>query len=161
MSTNERPDLKMMRSFLRAASLVVALVAFSNAPCADEASIADDVKQAQIRLDRAFVQQDSATIMAMVTPDQVAITPYLRKPVPIAGQIETLAEFKARLFDITPAVVDLIGEDAALLTFEKSYEGTFEGRPLPARVYVSSLWTKESGTWLQRLYQETAIEPGN
>jgi len=151
----------MMQRFLLAAGLVVALAGFSNAPHADEASIRDDVQRAQIQLDQAFVQQDSAAIMAMVTPDQVAITPYLRKPVPIEGQIATLAKFKARLFDITPAEVDLIGEDAALLTYEKSYDGTFEGRPLPARVFVSSLWTKESGTWLQRLYQETAIDPGN
>ena len=151
----------MMRSLLAAAGLVVGLVAFSNAAFADEASIRDAVKQAQIRLDQAFVARDSATIEALVEPDQVAITPYLGKPAPIAGQIETLEAFKARLFDITPAEVDLIGEDAALLTFEKSYEGTFEGRPLPARVYVSSLWSKESGTWRQRLYQETAIDPGN
>jgi ketosteroid isomerase-like protein len=151
----------MMRNFFLAVSLIAALAMHPQVSSADEASVHDDVKQAQVRLDQAFVQQDSAAIMALVTADQVAITPYLRRPVPIAGQIETLAAFKARLFDITPAEVDLIGEGAALLTYEKSYEGTFEGRPLPARVFVSSLWEKEDGKWRQRLYQETAIDPYN
>lgn len=151
----------MLQKLVQAVSFIAALATASTLSSADEAASRSDVKQAQIRLDQAFVQQDSATIMSLVTANQVAITPYLRRPVPIVGQIATLAAFKARLFDITPAEVDLIGEDAALLTFEKSYEGTFEGRPLPARVFVSSLWEKEDGKWRQRLYQETSIDPYN
>lgn len=78
----------------------------------------------------------------------------------IAEQMESLEQYKARLFDVTDEQVVLLGDDAALVTFEKSYDGTFAGKPLPKRVFVSALWSKEDGRWLQAFYQETAIVDG-
>jgi hypothetical protein len=39
------------------------------------------------------------------------------------------------------------------------YKGTFQGRPLPERVFVSETWEKQDGSWRQQLYQETPIAP--
>lgn len=146
-----------MRFALTIAAMLVGLVAHAGIALADDA---DDVRQAAARLDQAFTQQDAVLIESMVTADHLAATPYYRKVLTVAEQIETLDAFKARLFDVTGETVDLLGDGAAVITFEKSYEGTFMGEALPARVFVSSLWEKHEGKWLQRLYQETAIDPG-
>ena len=146
-----------MRFALTLAAILAGLVVHAGIVHADDA---DDVRQAASQLDQAFTGQDAALIESMVTSDHLAATPYYRRALTIAEQIETLDAFKARLFDVTGETVDLLGDSAAVITFEKSYEGTFMGEALPARVFVSSLWEKHEGQWLQRLYQETAIDPG-
>lgn len=148
----------MSRLTLWMAGLLVGLAAHMAVAVADDAAVIEKIKQAASVLDQAFTRQDAALIESMVTSDHLATTPYYGKSVDIAEQIETLDEFKARLFDVTNEKVDLLGDGAALIMFEKSYEGTFKGAPLPKRVFVSSLWEKSDGKWLQRLYQETAIE---
>jgi Domain of unknown function (DUF4440) len=150
----------MRRLLFILASLMIGVAAHATVALADDAATIEEIKQAASVLDQAFTQQDAALIESMVTSDHLATTPYYGKSVEIAEQIATLDDFKARLFDVTDERVDLLGDGAALIMFEKSYEGTFKGAPLPKRVFVSSLWEKSDGKWLQRLYQETAIEPG-
>jgi len=150
----------MPRLIVWAAGLLVGLAAQVVVSVADDAATIEQIKQSASVLDQAFTQQDAALIESMVTSDHLATTPYYRKSLDVAEQIETLDDFKARLFDVTDEKVDLLGDGAALIMFEKSYEGTFKGAPLPKRVFVSSLWEKIDGKWLQRLYQETAIDPG-
>ena len=150
----------MGRLALSLAGLVVGLAAKVTVASADDAATIEEIKRAASVLDQAFTQQDAALIESMVTSDHLATTPYYGRSLDIAEQIETLDDFKARLFDVTNEKVDLLGDDAALIIFEKSYEGTFKGAPLPNRVFASSLWEKSDGKWLQRLYQETAIDSG-
>ena len=150
----------MGRLALSLAGLVIGLAVQVTVASAGDAATIEEIKRAASVLDQAFTQQDVALINSMVTSDHLATTPYYGKSVDIAEQIETLDDFKARLFDVTNEKVDLLGDGAALIMFEKSYEGTFKGVPLPKRVFVSSLWEKSDGKWLQRLYQETAIDPG-
>jgi hypothetical protein len=150
----------MGRLALSLAGLVVGLAAQVTLALADDTATIEQIKQAASVLDQAFTQQDAALIESMVTSDHLATTPYYGRSLDIAEQIETLDDFKARLFDVTNEKVDLLGDSAALIMFEKSYEGTFKGAPLSKRVFVSSLWEKSDGKWLQRLYQETAIDSG-
>jgi hypothetical protein len=157
---NQRWSKDMPRLILWVAGLLVGLAAHVAVSAADDAATIEQIKQSASVLDQAFTQQDAALIEFMVTSDHLATTPYYGKSLDVAEQIETLDDFKARLFDVTNEKVDLLGDGAALIMFEKSYEGTFKGAPLPTRVFVSSLWEKIDGKWLQRLYQETAIDSG-
>ena len=52
----------------------------------------------------------------------------------------------------------MLGPDAALVTTEQSYRGTYKGNPLPGRVFVSEVWVRVDGKWLQKFYQETIME---
>jgi len=52
----------------------------------------------------------------------------------------------------------MLGADAALVTYEQSYRGSFRGDPLPGRVFVGEVWVRSGETWLQKYYQETVIE---
>ena len=56
-------------------------------------------------------------------------------------------------------VVSLLGSDAAAITFTAKNEGAFKGRPLPSPVFVTSLYVKRDGKWLERLYQTTVLKP--
>ena len=140
--------------------LLVGLAAHAAVAVADDAATVGEIKRAAKMLDEAYAKQDVALIKTMVTSDHQAATAYYGRLVTTAEQIATLDKYQARLFDVSPEEVDLLGNDAALVTFEKSYDGTFEGKPLPKRVFVSAVWEKKDGKWLQRLYQETVIEPG-
>jgi len=150
----------MARFILSLAGLLVGLVVHAGIAVADDAATKEEVRQAAAVLDKAFTDQDIPLIVSMMTDDHLATTPFYRKVVTVAEQLDTIGEFKAELFDVTNEDVDLLGGGAAVITFEKSYRGTFMGEPLPERVFVSSLWENVDGKWLQRLYQETAIDPG-
>jgi hypothetical protein len=72
-------------------------------------------------------------------------------------QFETIAALKRKTFDVTPLDATLLGTDTALVTYEESYSGTFEGEALPSRVFISQIWVKRDGAWRQRFFQETPI----
>lgn len=150
----------MARFILSLTGLLVGLVAYAGAAVADEAATKEEVRQAAAVLDQAFVDRNVPLILSMMTEDNLSSTPFYRKAATVAEQLDTLGEFKAEIFDVTNERVDFLGEGAAVVTFEKSYRGTFNGEPLPERVFASSLWENVDGKWLQRLYQETEIDPG-
>jgi hypothetical protein len=54
-------------------------------------------------------------------------------------------------------VVTVLGPYAAQITYENSFKGTFDGKELPKRVFVSEIWLKQKGKWLQQFYQDTPI----
>jgi hypothetical protein len=137
-----------------AAILIQALPAL-----ADDLAVAEAIKAAKAELDTAFQNQDAATIERLVTADHRAATTYYGRVFTTADELATLLEFKATYFDFTDVKVTVLGPDAAMITFENLYKGTFQGRPLPERVFVSETWVKQDGTWRQQLYQETPIAP--
>lgn len=142
-----------------AAAAVAAFLIQAPPATADDMTAATEIKAAKTTLDDAFARRDAATIEKMVTADHVATTTYYGRPFTTADELATLAEFDARYFDFTDLEVTMLAPDSAMITFENSYDGTFEGRPLPERVFVTEIWLKQDGQWLQRLYQETPIEP--
>jgi len=124
---------------------------------ADDASVAAEIKAAMYKLNDAFAAQDVNTIESMVTADHIGVSSYYGRPFDTEEQIDTINDFKAEYFDFTDPVVTVLGPDAAQITFENSFRGTFEDKPLPPRVFVSEIWLKQDGKWLQQLYQETPI----
>jgi ketosteroid isomerase-like protein len=126
---------------------------------ADEAATIAEVKAAVEEIEKAFVDQDVATIKSMFTPDHVSIAERYGGAVLLPEQLETIDALKRTTFDLTPLDVKLIGADAALVTYAQSYSGTFQGKTLPARAFVSQIWLKQDGAWRQLFYQETPIGP--
>lgn len=94
----------------------------------------------------------------MTTPNHLATKPYLGTSQSVTEEIESLPELKIRYFHLTDIKITLVSLDAAVTTHESSLSGTFKGKPLPSRVFVSEVWLMQDGLWRQWLYQETAIE---
>ncbi len=126
-------------------ALLVTTLQVSSA-AADEVAEISAVKAAMRELDEAFQNQHGPIIRSMMTPDHRAVTFYYAGPQTVDEQIASLPELKVEFYDFTEPKVTLLGADAALATFEHSYRGTFQGNPVPQRVFVSEIWVKTDGS---------------
>jgi hypothetical protein len=124
---------------------------------ADDAALVAEIKARVNELNQAFADRDMAKIKTMITADHIAIIPAYGKPTPF-GEVR-LDQYKVVQSAFTPAQVKVLGPTAALVTYENSNQGSYAGKPLSPRVFVSQIWLKQDGKWLQDLYQETPIAP--
>lgn len=140
-------------------AIVATLMAWqAHVAAADEAATVAGLAAAAMQLDKAYAEQDVATIERMIVPNHASIAPRYGGAASVDAQFETFDDLERTHFDYSPIEVELLGPDVALVTFEKSYAGTYKGAALPPRVFVSEIWLRQGDTWQQRLYQETPIE---
>lgn len=57
-------------------------------------------------------------------------------------------------FTLSEARVRMVGPDAALLSYRADYEGSLIGGS-KGRVYISSLWERRDGRWINTFSQDT------
>jgi ketosteroid isomerase-like protein len=138
--------------------IVVAFAESSPAP-ASEAEVVAAVNNAADALDEAFEKQDAAKIKELMAQDHLAVTPYYDGPQSVAEQIASLRDLKYTQTNLGKVRVELLGADAALRTFNAQLKGTFKGKPIPRRVYVTEVFVKDKGSWVEKFYQVTAL-PG-
>lgn len=146
----------MVRTLI--AAMAALWLSMAPAAAADEAA-KQQIAEAISALIEAFETRDADRIRAMMTSDHVAISPNYGRPYSVDEQIETLPQLDFNVTGVGERQISMVGDDAALVTQRVSVEGSFRGRPLPADIFVSQLWVREDGRWLQRLYQETAVDP--
>jgi ketosteroid isomerase-like protein len=132
------------------------VVPFNQSFAADDAATKAEIEAAIKALNDAYAGGDETTIASMVTPDHMGVSSYSGAQT-FKEQFTTLGEFQARYFDYSPMSFASLGPDAVLVTYENSYEGTFAGKPLPSRIFVSQIWLRQDGMWRQQLYQETPL----
>ncbi|MEZ5784970.1 MAG: nuclear transport factor 2 family protein [Xanthobacteraceae bacterium] len=126
---------------------------------ADEAATIKEVKAAFTALDDAFARQDKEAIKRKMTADHIAITSYYGAPQSVTEQIASLPDLKLKETTVSAVAVTLFGSDSAAIMFTARNEGTYKGQPLPSPVFVTSLYVKRNGHWLERLYQTTVLKP--
>jgi len=80
-------------------------------------------------------------------------------PFTIDEQFAVLDRLIITEVDRSPTTTVALGPNAALVTYENSYRGTFDGAPLSAHVFVTEIWVNSDGDWQQRLFQETPLAP--
>lgn len=147
-----------MRSRLMILAAFVALCVFGASGHADETATKDQIKALVVEINKAFAKRDVATIKRLARADHIAVAAYRGKPVGLEEQLKSQSELKRQPSDFSPINVTMLGDSAALVTFENSLKGTWKGKPLPARVFVSEIWIHQDGKWRQRFYQETPID---
>lgn len=138
---------------------VSALVAF--AARAGDAEEIDAINKAAAELDAAFAKDDVGTVKQMMTPGHIAVTPYYDGPQSVADQAASLPDLQYGQTIVGDVSVALLGADTALRSFTAELNGSFKGRPLPRRVFVSAIWVKQDGAWVERFYQVTALGHGD
>jgi Domain of unknown function (DUF4440) len=94
----------------------------------------------------------------MITADHIAVIPEYGKPITFAERLATFDQYSVVKSAFTPTQVTVLGPSAVLVTYENSNQGSYAGKPLSPRVFVSQIWLKQDGKWLQQLYQETPID---
>lgn len=144
---------------IRTGLLAVTLAIGAAAPAfADEAADIAAIEAQRTALGQIYESGDAEAIRGLMTPDQRPVTFVYDGPQTVDEQVATLKDLKVEVYDAIPPTVDMLGQDAALVTTEQSYRGTSKRNPLPGRVFVGEVWVKVDGRWLQKFYQETVIE---
>ncbi|HEY8803018.1 MAG TPA: nuclear transport factor 2 family protein [Candidatus Dormibacteraeota bacterium] len=148
-----------MRKIAAIVSLTILVTAGLSPARAGEAETIDAIVKAAAALDQAFEAQDTKAVKDLMTPDHVAVTPYYDGPQTVADQVGSLPKLKyEQTIDGKPTVAVLCS-DAAARTFKAELNGSFEGKPIASKVYVSEIWVKRDGAWAEKLYQVTALKP--
>lgn len=146
----------MKRLLTLAAAL--AFVVLAPGPRPARAADADPALLAAMdRLNQAFESEDRAAIERLVTPDHKAVGPIYPGAVGVAEQFALFPEVHYRATLASGPTVEMLSPDAALVSLELAIDGSFRGEPLPKRSYVTAIWVRVGGRWLQKLYQETAV----
>jgi len=140
---------------LAAALTVVCLIvpAVADERLADVEAINDVVG----RLDEAFGQQDVETVKALMTKDHLAVMPYRAAPESVEEVIALLPKIKMKQIDLSEPTVTLLGPDSAIRTLTAKFEGSYAGKPMDDKVFVTSIMAKKDGKWLESFYQVTKL----
>jgi uncharacterized protein (TIGR02246 family) len=152
-----KPDEATMKA-LRTGLLAAALAIAACPAFADEAADIAAIEVQRTALGEAYETGDADAIRGLMTPDQRSVTFVYDGPQTVDEQVATMKDLKVEVYDAIPPTVDMLGPDAVLVTTEQSYRGTYKGNPLPGRVFVSEVWVRVDGKWLQKFYQETIME---
>jgi uncharacterized protein (TIGR02246 family) len=71
--------------------------------------------------------------------------------------MKNVTSFKLTDYSIDNVKFVAVSNDAGLISYKISEQGSSHGRDFNAQAYVSSLWTRRDGKWLCRFTQETAV----
>ena len=141
------------------AALLSLLVLFGFGPNLAQAADVDAaaVNAAAKALDDAFASGNAAEIKKLMTADHVSVTPYYGGPQTTDQQIASLPELKGTETIEGTVKVSALGPDAAMRNFISKMDGTFKGKTLPSRAYVTEILVKQDGAWVERFYQVTTL----
>ncbi len=147
-----------MRKTVAVFCLIILAVTTACSQPGDVATI-EAIDNAAAKLDEAFETGDAETIKSLMTPDHIAVSPYYGAPQTVAEQIASLGDFEYAQTDVGEPTVTLLGSDVAIRTGIVDLKGSYQGKPLPARVFATEIMVKREGKWLERVYQATALTP--
>ena len=139
--------------------IVSALVTF-----AARAGDADEIaghQQGRFRARCRFRKRRRHHRQAADDSDHSAVTPYYDGPQSVADQVASLPDLKYAQTIVGDVSVAMLGPDTALRSFTAELSGSFKGRPIPRRAFVSSVWVKQDGAWVEKFYQVTALRRGD
>jgi ketosteroid isomerase-like protein len=146
-----------MRQIAMAALTALSVTQLAAPARADDAAEIPAVKAAMTTLDTAYEKEDEATIRSLVTSDHLAIAPIYGGSATVSEQVALFPDIHYSAYRATAPRIDLLDPQTALANYQISLEGTFRGNPLASPVFVTEIWVKRDGKWLQQLYQETPI----
>jgi hypothetical protein len=147
-----------MRRFPTALLTTLLVLGAATPTLADEAADIAAIEAQREALGKAYQDRDAAAARALMTPDQRSVTFVYDGAQTVDQQLASLGDLTVEVYDAIPPTFEMLGADAAIVTYEQSYRGTFRGNPLPDRVFIGEIWVRDGGAWLQKFYQETVIE---
>jgi ketosteroid isomerase-like protein len=119
--------------------------------------VAKDVKQAKYAVQTAFNKGDADAVRQLLIEDHVTLLSYAQFS-NAADQLKVLSDWKFSEYRIDDLTVKPLTGDVAQVTYRATIKGTYAGKVVPSPVYVSEVWVKRDGKWLQASYQETPQE---
>lgn len=157
----------MKRHLPLAAILVLAFASFAiaqeptpsptpkpKAPRVTQATLQKDLAEKETALWNAFKNKDMKPFETHVAADAVVVDSgglMTRGSLPEGMKMCDIKSFSLSDWKLTKPT-----STTALMVYKGTQEGTCAGAPVPATVWVSSLWVKRKDTWVTVFHQETA-----
>jgi hypothetical protein len=116
----------------------------------DKALIANENK-----INEAVAKGNKAAFTALVAADATSIDGTgLMKTSEFA---EMLNQVKINTWKLSDEKVAWVDQNTAIVTSKWTGSGTFQGQPLPAETYCSTVWAKKGGKWVAVFHQESEV----
>jgi hypothetical protein len=116
----------------------------------DKALLANENK-----INEAVAKGDKAGFAALVSPDAWSID--AMGPMKVADFIAVFDQIKITTWKMSDEKVAWADQNNAIVTYKWTGSGTFQGQPLPAQTYCSSVWTKKGDKWVVVFHQESEV----
>ena len=119
----------------------------------------DALKEALVNLEKqsweAWKKRDGKFFQEFLSDDHVEVgfnglTNKARVVAGVASPVCVVKSYAVDRFELT-----VIDADTALLTYHAEQDTACGGNPVPSPVWVSSLYVKRGGHWLNAFYQQT------
>jgi hypothetical protein len=122
---------------------------------ADKSTLKETLTNLEKQSWEAWKNHDGKFFQNFLTDDHVEVGfggPTDKKTVVagVASPVCSVKSYTVDSFELTE-----FGPDTALLTYHAAQDTTCGGNPVPSPVWVSSLYVKRGGQWLNALYQQT------
>jgi uncharacterized protein (TIGR02246 family) len=132
--------------------VIVAVAVLSSGDTRED--VAKEVEGAVHAIQTAFNKGDVDTLKRLMTEDHVTILTYARYS-NAADQLKVLSDWKFSAYKIDGLRVKALTSDVALVWYQATIKGTYQGKEVPSPVQVAEVWVKRDGRWVQASYQET------
>jgi imidazolonepropionase-like amidohydrolase len=121
----------------------------------NDRALADEVLTAELTTWELEKRKDKNGYAALMAPGYIAITD--RGVMNTALNLREIDDLSIRDYAATDVTVRSIGQDVALLTYNVSWKGSYDGKQLSEDDYAAAIWAKSHGRWIDAYYQETPM----
>jgi ketosteroid isomerase-like protein len=140
------------------ALVVGGLFAVTASPArADMAEDVATVRATMRQLQLAVANQDVDAVRIRLAADHVSVAPYDDAPRSVEDTLAALPDLTVATLETSELTVALLDADTALATYFVEIEGAVRGEPIAVRGFVTEIYVRRDGDWLQRLYQLTPL----
>ena len=121
--------------------------------------VSEDTEHPVVELERrgwqAAVNRDNEADAALLADDFQNIAEYGVWDKTKFAQTVIDPNYLLKAFSVSDVRFSQPAPTVVLLTYKATQVGTDHGKPLPSPLYISSVWVKRDGKWLNVLFQDT------
>jgi hypothetical protein len=107
----------------------------------------------ETKVNEAVAKGDKAAFTALVSADAISIDG--SGVMKVSDFANMLDQLKITTWKLSDEKVSWVDQNTAVVTSKWTGSGTFQGQPVPAQTYCSTVWAKKGGKWVAVFHQES------
>jgi ketosteroid isomerase-like protein len=148
--------MKITNLFLAASFLLLSTAFGSGVSSHDEAASQKQITSTLHQMYEAEKRKDLDFVLSHLSDDFAEVAGdgnvYHRSDIEAGWSDVTLKDYQ-----LSDCIFKLMIRDAAYLSCMMELDATYKGQPLPRRLRVTTVWTRQKGAWLVRFEQGTTF----
>jgi hypothetical protein len=140
--------------------LATLLLLLGLAPLAVAADLQAELMAQEQSLWTAWGKKDGAPFKKHLTADAVEIIAGTAPAIGLDAIVKDIATHTCEMKSFAHQNPKLrkLGADVVVLTYTATQDTTCDGKKLPAKLFATTIYVRQKGTWMQTQYQETPID---